>query len=85
MLAVREIRRLGLYGLTESELRRYKQATLGEVAQIAAQCDQASNEGVLSKYCFISLTAKYLSAAWLVQCVTLSYYSVNVCVLLQPS
>lgn len=52
MLAVREIRRLGLYGLTQSELRRYKQATLGEVAQIAAQSEQTSNEDVLSKFLF---------------------------------
>lgn len=48
-LAVREIRRLGLYGLTESELQRYKQASLGEVIQGAAQAGQKGHEDVLSK------------------------------------
>jgi hypothetical protein len=50
MLAVKEIRRLGLYGLTPSELRRYKQASLGEVMQIAAQCEQMGHEDLISEY-----------------------------------
>eukprot|EP01039_Chlorochromonas_danica_P002675 gene2675-2920_t len=48
-LAVKEIRRLGLYGLTGSELARYKQASLAEAAQIAAQCDQKSSEDILQE------------------------------------
>lgn len=43
-LAVREIRRLGKYGLTNSELSRYKQAILSEAEQSAAQADQMNNE-----------------------------------------
>jgi len=49
IMAVREIRRLGLFGLTESELTRYKLATLSEAAQTAAQSDQMSNEDVLGE------------------------------------
>ncbi|KAJ1433155.1 hypothetical protein B484DRAFT_326931 [Ochromonadaceae sp. CCMP2298] len=49
VMAVREIRRLGLFGLTESELQRYKQATLSEAAQTAAQGRQAGNEEVLGE------------------------------------
>jgi hypothetical protein len=49
ILAVKEIRRLGLYGLTQSELRRYKQASLGEVMQIAAQSEQMGHEDLISK------------------------------------
>jgi len=48
-LAVQEIRRLGQFGLTESELSRYKQAILSEAEQSAAQCDQVSNEDVLAE------------------------------------
>lgn len=42
-LAVREIRRLGKFGLTENELMRYKQAILSEAEQAAAQADQMNN------------------------------------------
>jgi hypothetical protein len=42
--AVLEIRRLGHYGLTDSELGRYKQAVYAEAAQAVAQSDQAGNE-----------------------------------------
>eukprot|EP01035_Chromulina_nebulosa_P019847 gene19847-25796_t len=48
-LAVREIRRLGLYGLTASELERYKQAVLSEAEQAAAQVDQMNSEAVLGE------------------------------------
>ena len=48
-LAVREIRRLGLFGLTASELGRYKQAVLSEAEQAAAQADQTGNEEVLTE------------------------------------
>jgi hypothetical protein len=54
-LAVLEIRRLGIYGLTEGELARYKQAILAESAQAAAQAEQMSNE-VLS---FIDCTVHF--------------------------
>ena len=46
---LREIRRLGLYGLTESELVRYKQASLSEAVHIAAQSQQRGNEDLLGK------------------------------------
>ena len=48
-LAVREIRRLGLFGLTASELGRYKQAVLSEAEQAAVQADQTGNEDVLTE------------------------------------
>lgn len=48
-MAVREIRRLGLYGLTENELGRYKQAILSEAAQAAARAEQMGNEDVLNE------------------------------------
>jgi len=48
-LAVNEIRRLGLYGLTGNELQRYKQAILSEAEQAAAQADQRNNEAVLAE------------------------------------
>jgi predicted Zn-dependent peptidase len=48
-LAVQEIRRLGIHGLTESELERYKAAILSEAEQAAAQADQMGNEEVLSQ------------------------------------
>jgi hypothetical protein len=53
ILAVKEIRRLGLYGLTQSELRRYKQASLGEVMQTAAQSEQMGHEDIISKFFII--------------------------------
>ena len=43
-LAVREIRRLGTFGLTKSELSRYKAAILSEAEQSTAQADKMSNE-----------------------------------------
>lgn len=71
VLAVTEIRRLGLYGLTASELVRYKQSALGEVAQSAAQSAQQGNEEVLGE-CF-----KYVALCGL--CALLcSYFSVAV-------
>ena len=48
-IAVIEIRRLGLFGLTESELGRYKQAIISEAEHSEAQADQTSNEDVLAE------------------------------------
>lgn len=48
-LAVQEITRLGVHGLTKTELDRYKQAILSEAEQAAAQSDQMGNEEVLSQ------------------------------------
>jgi len=48
-LAVREIRRLGLFGLTENELVRYKQAVLSEAEQSVAQAEQLGSEEVLTQ------------------------------------
>ena len=46
-LAVQEIRRLGIFGLTPSELGRYKQAVLAEAEQSVAQAEQLGSEEVL--------------------------------------
>lgn len=46
-MAVHEIRRLGQYGLTVSELKRYKQAILADAEQAAAQSDQMGNEDIV--------------------------------------
>lgn len=43
-LAIKEVRRLGVFGLTNSEISRYKQAILSEAEQSAAQADQINNE-----------------------------------------
>ena len=45
-MAVQEIRRLGIYGLTASELGRYKQAVLSESEQSVAQAGQLGSEEV---------------------------------------
>ena len=45
--AIIEIRRLGLFGLTEGELVRYKTAILMEAEQLAAQATQMDNENVI--------------------------------------
>jgi hypothetical protein len=47
--AITEVRRLGLFGLTESELVRYKQSLLTETAQAAAQFDQTSSEDLVQE------------------------------------
>jgi hypothetical protein len=49
ILAIKEIRRLGLYGLTEEEVNRYKRAILNEATQTVAQGDQMGNEDVLNE------------------------------------
>lgn len=48
-LAVREIRRLGIFGLTANELVRYKQAVLSEAEQSVAQAEQLGSEEVLNQ------------------------------------
>ena len=48
-VAVREIRRLGLFGLTAGELGRYKGAVLSEADQYFAQAGQMGNEDVLQE------------------------------------
>lgn len=70
VLAVREIRRLGLFGLTDSEISRYKQAILAEAAQNAAQSEQRNNEEVLNElmeseacgHTFMQAQDRYLAA-----------------------
>jgi len=42
-LAVVEMRRLGIHGLTPSELQRYMRAVFQDVSQVAAQADRVSN------------------------------------------
>ena len=46
--AVKEIRRLGVFGLAEGEASRYKSAILLETEQFAAQAEQQGNEDVLA-------------------------------------
>jgi hypothetical protein len=41
---------MGLHGLTQSELHRYKQSLLTEAAQTAAQYGQMDSETVLGMY-----------------------------------
>lgn len=48
-LAVTEIRRLGLYGLTPGELVRYKTATLTEALQHAAEASEKGHEDLLQE------------------------------------
>lgn len=48
-VAVREIRTLGQFGLSPSEVERYKQALLSEAEQSAAQADQLNNEAILAE------------------------------------
>eukprot|EP01041_Mallomonas_annulata_P011058 gene11058-23114_t len=48
-VAVSEIRRLGMFGLTEGELDRYKSAVLSEAQQLAAQSEQMSSEDMLTE------------------------------------
>ena len=48
-LAVREVRRMGRYGLTASELLRYKQSLLSEIGQLLAQAEQQPHEEVLNE------------------------------------
>ena len=52
-MAIGEIRRLGLYGLTENELLRYKTSVLTEAEQYAAQATQMGNEvcSTLTGFC----------------------------------
>jgi predicted Zn-dependent peptidase len=48
-VAITEIRRLGAFGLTNSELVRYKQAVLSDAEQLAAQYNQVNNEEMLNE------------------------------------
>lgn len=48
-VAISEVRRLGLYGLTQGELDRYKTAVLSEAQQFEAQSDQTTSEDVLTE------------------------------------
>lgn len=47
-VAIQEIRRLGLFGLTASEFERYRQAAISEAMQLAMQSEQRNNEEVLA-------------------------------------
>lgn len=43
--AVREVRRLGMFGLTQRELERFSSAMLTDARQLAAQGNKISNGG----------------------------------------
>lgn len=43
--AVREVRRLGMFGLTQRELERFSSALLTDARQLAAQGNKISNGG----------------------------------------
>lgn len=47
--AVVEVRRLGIHGITPTELKRYKQAVFADAEQAAAQAEQMGNEDVLTE------------------------------------
>ena len=64
VLAVREIRRLGLFGLTSSEISRYKQAILAEAAQNAAQSEQRNNEEILNEVFLISFQTNFVNSSF---------------------
>ncbi len=46
-VAIREIRRLGKFGISKTELRRFKQALLTDAQQLAAQRDKINNADYL--------------------------------------
>jgi predicted Zn-dependent peptidase len=48
-VAIQEIRRLGLYGLTSSEFDRYRKAAISEASHMATQCEQRNNEEILAE------------------------------------
>lgn len=50
--AVREVRRLGMFGLTQRELERFSSALLTDARQLAAQGNKISNGGRHAFVCF---------------------------------
>jgi predicted Zn-dependent peptidase len=48
-LAIQEIRRMGLYGITAGEMIRYKQTLLSEIGQMFVQSEQQTHEEVLQE------------------------------------
>lgn len=78
-LAVGEIKRLGLYGLTKSEVERYGGACLTDAAQVAAQGDRISHsdqlgylmETVSCGHAFMSPEQSYIQTEKALQSLTL--------------
>ena len=78
-LAVGEIKRLGLYGLTKSEVERYGGACLTDAAQGAAQGDRISHsdqlgylmETVSCGHAFMSPEQSYIQTEKALQSLTL--------------
>lgn len=78
--AVREVRRLGMFGLTQRELERFSSALLTDARQLAAQGNKISNGGWVGWLggwrretgywivflCFVSFGARSLGGTWLV-------------------
>jgi len=77
--AVKEIRRLGLYGLTNQELARYSTALLTDTQQLAAQGDRISNgdqlqflmESVACGHTFMDSTQTFEATRLACQTITL--------------
>ena len=55
--AVREVRRLGMFGLTQRELERFSSALLTDARQLAAQGNKISNGGLFG-------TGRRCGAVW---------------------
>lgn len=78
-LAVREIRRLGMYGLTHGELMRFSSALLTDAQQLAAQGDRIGNadqltflmESISSGHTFMDTQQTYEATRLVVESLTL--------------
>ncbi|CAM9324505.1 unnamed protein product, partial [Phaeothamnion confervicola] len=78
-MAVREIRRLGLYGLTQGEVDRFSSALLTDAQQLAAQGDRISNsdqltflmESVASGHTFMDTAQTYEATRLVIESLSL--------------
>ncbi|CAM9642158.1 unnamed protein product [Chrysoparadoxa australica] len=79
-LAVREVRRLGMFGLTQGELDRFSSALLTDTQQLAAQGDRISNsdqltilmESVASGHTFMDAKQQYEATRLVIESLTLA-------------
>lgn len=77
--AVREVRRLGMYGLTPGELNRFSSALLTDARQLAAQGNRISNgeqlnflmDTVASGHTFMDTEQTYLATRLVIESLTL--------------
>ncbi|KAA8490569.1 Stromal processing peptidase, chloroplastic [Porphyridium purpureum] len=77
-LGITEMRRLGMFGISESELERYKQAVFQDIYQLAAQADRISNaEHVQGLMDAVALQSTYLHPAHLLHATELALTSLT--------